>query len=188
MRLTRFLALALGVLVPGALSAQETIDNPEFTNWSKFKKGTSVTLKSSSSVAGMANEFTLTSTLLEVGSDKLVVETSTVIKAAGMEIKSPAMKRDITKTITLPKGVKKEALAGGKPEGTVEEGTETLKISGMEIKTKWYKAKSEVAGIKTESKVWMSEDIPGRMVKMEATTSGAAATTTKMELVEFKKP
>ena len=188
MRLNPILALGLLVLVPGIAPADETIANPEFACWSKFKKGTSVTLKMTTMAAGTKSETTVTTTLVETSADKLVVETTSVANVAGMVIKSPAFKRDVQKTVMVPKGLKKEELQGGKPPGTVEEGTETLKIAGKEIKAKWYKSKSEAAGTKSETKMWMSDDVPGMMVKMEASTAGAFASTTKMELVEIKKP
>jgi hypothetical protein len=188
MFLSRFAAVfAVFAFVVPAI-AQDKIPNSEFTSWSKFKKGTSVTLKATSEVMGMASEVLVTNTLVETGDDKLVIETSSVTKFNGMEFKSPALKRDVTKTIELPKGVKKEDAVAGKPPGTVEEGTETLKIAGMEVKTKWYKYSAEVEKVKTEGKTWMSDDVPGMLVKSEMSTSGALATKTKMELVEFKKP
>jgi hypothetical protein len=188
MRVTRFAALAVLLAGPGLVMAQDKVDNPEFANWSKFKKGTSVTMKSVSSFNNISSEVTITSTLVEVGADKLVIEMTNVVKAAGMEIKGEPAKRDVTKTVTLPKEFKKEDFAGGKPPGTYEEGTETLKVGGTEFKTKWYKYKADVNGVKTDAKMWMSEDMPGIMVKSEMTTSGAIATTTKMEVTEFKKP
>jgi hypothetical protein len=188
MRVMRFAALAVLVLGPGGATAQDKVDNPEFANWSKFKKGTSVTLKSVSSFNNMSSEASITSTLVEVGADKLVIEMTSSVKSGGMEFKGEPMKRDVSKTVTLPKDFKKEDFAKGKPPGTYEEGTETIKVSGMEFKTKWYKYKADVEGTKTEAKMWMSEDMPGIMVKSEMTTSGAVATTTKMEVTELKKP
>ena len=133
---TRYQALALVLVVPAVAAAQEKIDNPEFASWSKFKKGTGVTLKSTTEFNKTSNETLITFTLVEVGADKLVIETTSVAKFNGMEIKVPPMKRDVTKTIELPKGAKKEDFAAGKPAGTTEEGTETLKVGGVEVKTK----------------------------------------------------
>ena len=177
------------VLTAGAAFAAEKIDNPEFAMWSKHKKGTSITLKTTSSAAGMTSEVVVTTTLVEVGADKVVVEASSVSKFNGMEFKSPAQKRDVENTIELPEGVKKEDLKREKPEGTYEEGAETVKVGGTEFKTKWYKYKAEVAGTKTEAKMWTSDDVPGGLVKMEMTsTADKISSTVKTELVEYKKP
>jgi hypothetical protein len=174
------LALAAG------LSSAADVENPEFAGWAKFKKGTAVTLKTSSTTAGTTSEILMTTTLVEVGADKLVLETATVTVVNKMEFKGPPVKRDVPKTVTVPDNVKKAA--GDKPPGTVEDGAESVKVAGGEFKTTWFKTKTEVAGMKIESKMWMSDDVPGRLVKMESTSTGAVSTATKMELVEFKKP
>ena len=62
-------------------SAQETIDNPEFASWSKFKKGTSITYKSATKVGDIVAEATSTITLIEVAANKLVLETTTVTRS-----------------------------------------------------------------------------------------------------------
>jgi hypothetical protein len=191
MRLTRpVVALAVLALVACPAAAQDSVPNPEFASWSKYKPGTRVTLKSTSEAAGVNSEFTMTTTLVEVGADKLVVETETVVNAGGMEFKTPGQKRDVPKSVAIPKGAKKEnqPAAAGKPPGTYEEGTETLKVAGTEVKTKWYKYKTEQDGIKVESQMWMAEDFPGMLVKNVTKTSGTVASTTRMEVVEFKKP
>jgi hypothetical protein len=191
MRVHRTAAVtALLVLTGGIAAGQETIANPEFADWSKFKKGTSVTVKVVTDAGGMKTEAVITNTLVETGPDKLVLETTSTTKAGGMEIKAPAIKRDVPKTITIPAGVKKEDLPGkdGKPPGTFEEGTETVKVAGVEYKAKWYKSKVEMAGNKFESKTWLSDEVPGRFLKGEATSTGAFASTNKMEVTEIKKP
>lgn len=189
MRLPCLVSLAATVLAVGTASAED-FPNPEFASWSKFKKGTSITIKTTTVAAGMTSEITTTTTLVEVGADKLVLTESSVTKAAGMEFKTDPEKRDVPKTVKLPDGVKKPDPKAKveKPAGTFEDGTETLKVAGTEVKTKWYKSKVEIAGNKTESKIWMSDDVPGGTVKMEATTTGMVAATIKTELVEFKKP
>jgi hypothetical protein len=188
MDFTRPMTLAIVLALPAMAAAQDKVNNPEFANWSKFKKGASVTLKSTSEFNKMSSETLIIFTLVEVGADKLVIETTSVAKVNGMEIKVPPMNRDVTKTVELPKGVKKEDFTAGKPPGTTEEGTETLKIGGTEVKTKWYKYKADVDGTKTEAKMWISDDVPGMMVKSEMTLSGKFASTTRMEVTEFKKP
>jgi hypothetical protein len=188
MPLTRFAAVAaILALVAGPAAAQDTVPNPEYASWSKQKPGTRVTLKSTSETSGIASEFSATTTLVEIGADKLVLQTDTVVKAAGMEFKTPGEKRDVPKTFTVPKGAKKDD-APKKPEGTTEEGTETLKVAGVEVKTKWYKYKMEQDGTKIETQMWMAEDFPGMLVKSITKMSGKVASTTKTEVTEFKQP
>jgi hypothetical protein len=126
-------------------------------------------------------------TLVEVGDDKLVLDTTSVTKINGMELKSPVVKRDVPKTYTIPKVEKpKEDPKVEKPK--TEEGMETVKAGGVEVKAKWYKVTLDVMGTKTESKSWTSDEIPGGLVKMVSKTSGTVEGTVTMEVVEFKKP
>ena len=194
MRRLSVLSAVLLALAAGPALAQEMIENGEFTTWHKFKKGTSITTKVSQT-GGMPFENTVTVTLVDVADDKIVLEMVGVRKEMGMEIKDPAVKRDVPKTVPLPKGAPKPPPVGAKPEGTYEEGTETLKIGGTEVKAKWYKVKNEMGGVKSDAKMWFSEDVPGMMVKLEATTTGtppgdskSVTSQTRMEVIELKKP
>jgi hypothetical protein len=183
-RLLPMIALALAA---GAVRA-ETIDNPEYKSWSAHKAGTTVTMKTVSEFDKMTSEITTTNKLVEVGKDKLVLETEVVSKVMGMEFKQPATKRDVPKTIDIPKadpGKAPKAEKPEKPEGTTEEGTETLKIGATEVKTKWFKAKVKTPAGEAESQTWMSDDVPGGLVKV---VSKVGDTKTTIEVTEFKKP
>lgn len=181
----RHLILAAAVAVgPGFAAAAEKIDNPEFKGWSSLKAGTTVTYKSTNEFAGNKSEVTITHKLVEVGADKAVVETSTVTTVAGMEIKGPALKRDVPKQVDLPEG--KKAGDAAKPEGTFEEGTEEVKVGGATYKTKWYKFKTEKP-VQASGQVWVCDEVPGQLVKMVTKIEGQVAGSTTMELVEVKK-
>ena len=191
MRLTRFAAVAAVLaLAAGPAAAQDTIDNPEFASWSKFKKGTAVTLKSNNEVMKNKREIITTTTLIEIAADKLVLETSSVSTENGMEFKEPAKKRDVPKTTMLPAGVKKEDFAIGKPPGTTEEGTETMKLAGTEVKTRWYKFSKKMDGVTAEGKVWVSDDVPGMQAKGDLSASAGELLIGRyrIELFEIKKP
>jgi hypothetical protein len=189
MRFACFASVAALVLAAGAASADEMVPNSEFTNWSQFKKGTSVTVKTTSTTSGMTSETVSTSTLVEVGADKVVVEYVSTTLVNGMEVKAPPYKREIPKMVAKVPNPKKDEPKPGEPkEVSVENGTETLKIIGLELKTRWTKNVVEVGGIKTVSKVWYCDEIPGMMVKMDSTLTGSFNSTTKVELVELKKP
>lgn len=189
MRLKHVVAIGALLACVGPLAAQEMVENPEYASWSKFKKGSSVSLKSTRVTKSQKSEVIITMTLMDVGPDKLVIETSSVVKdSKEKDFKTTPEKKEVMKIIPLPKGLVKEDFAAGKPPGTTEEGIETLKIAGLELKTKWYKYKAEVAGIKIEGKRWVSSEVPGNIVKNEMTTTGEFAETNTLELIELKKP
>jgi hypothetical protein len=98
------------------------------------------------------------------------------------------VKRDVLKTIALPKGLKKEDFFASKPPGTTAEGSETLKLGDRELKAVWYKYGAEVEGTKIEGKRWFSSEVPGNIVKNELTTTGKFASTLNLEVIEIKKP
>jgi len=188
--------MAVFALATSAASAQEPPlvkgDNPQFISWSKFKKGTSITVKTTNTIREMTTESTITTTLVEVGTDKLVLQMVFANNAGGKELKIPPVKIEVPRKVLVPKDSKTDAKKPEKPDGTFEEGKETLKIGAVELKTTWYKYKTDVAGTKTEGKRWVCEDIPDWRVKEEFTSTGGAGqgntpATMKMELIEFKK-
>jgi hypothetical protein len=182
-------AVALFALAATA-DGQDTFENPEYTSWAKFKPGTSLTVKVTSTVGGKSNETVITNTLVSVAADKLVLETAVTDKAGGKEVIHPGQKRDVPKTVPILPGFKKEDLPGPgrKPPGTVEEGTETLKVGGTEYKAKWYRIKQTVpGGGEIEGKTWMSDEVPGSVLKSETSVKGSMPVGTKMEVVAVKK-
>ena len=180
----RALSATLALLFGAVASAQEkkSIDNLEFANWSKFKAGASTTLKMTSEFNGTKSVTTMTTRLVEVKADTLTVETESEVEVMGKPFKAPAAKRDVTKTVEVPAGV--PVPKGDKPEGTTEEGTETVKVGAAEVKTKWYKYKTKTTAGEISGQVWMSDEVPGQLVKMVSTGDKFSST---MELTEFKK-
>jgi hypothetical protein len=181
----RSILTILALVVVGAVSRAEPMENPEFASWSKFKPGTSLTMKTVSQLKDIKSEVKVTTKLVEVGAEKLVLEMESISVLNGMEFKAPAMKRDVPKTVDVPKTPEQAVAKPGKPEGTTEEGTETVKVSGTEVKTKWFKYKSKANGVEVDGQTWTSDEIPGGMVKM---LTNAGETKMTMEVVEFKKP
>jgi hypothetical protein len=189
MRVHRTVALTALLLVSvGTVAAQERVPNPEFADWSRFKKGTAVTLKSVAVVDGTRTETVDTTTLIEIAADRLILETVSVRKVNGVESRPPAEKQVVLKAIPVPSGMKREDFVAGRPPNTYEEGTETVKVPAGEFKAKWYKTKVEMGKTTAAAKLWYAGDVPGRFVKGESSASGMAEATTRTELTEVKKP
>ena len=186
MSMARIVCTAALVVFSGAvaLADKKKIDNPEFTMWSKYKADTMTKLKSTSEINGMKTENIIMTTLKEVSADKLVLETEAISKFNGMEFKSPPTKRDVTKTIEVDEKIAEQIGKAAKPEGTTEEGTETVKIGKDDVKTKWYKFKSKAEGTETVSQTWTSDEVPGSVVKVVSKSSTFNNTT---DLIEFVK-
>ena len=65
-------------------------------------------MKTTSTSGGVTAETLSTSTLVEVGADKVVVEYGMTTVTNGMEVKAPAFKRDIPKMIAKAKPPNKD--------------------------------------------------------------------------------
>lgn len=186
--LLRALVLAAAIAAPAA--AQDTVDNPVYASWAKFKPKTAVVLKSVATTSIMGNESKteteITYTLTELTDEKAVIEMTSVTKVMGNEIKSPAIKLSHLKKV--PKPAPAVPPEGQKAAPKPEEGTETVKVGGTEYKAKWMKVKSSANGNESESKTWTSDEIPGTMLKSETTITGTFSTKSVMEVIEVKKP
>jgi uncharacterized protein YodC (DUF2158 family) len=184
---------AFSVLLAGPILAEEKVNNPEFTSWSKFAKGTSVTRTwTSVQPNGQTSVVTETTTLKEVGADMVVIEVEYISDVPGStKFKTRPESKEILKLVALPAGVKKDDFTS-KLLGIVEEGKELekVKVRAGEFKCKWYKTKTEVRGWQIEAKSWVSDDVPGRIVKTEETKTAKdkQGYITVKELVEFTKP
>ncbi len=174
-------------------------DNPEYQNWSRFKAGTAVTLRSVTDSDGQKSTMDVTTTLVDVGPEKLTLDMTSVSKAGEQEFKSPPYRREVPRRVPdvplkLADGVTPKGRPGD-PLGTADEGTEQVTVPAGAFATKWTLSRSSAYGSDIESKSWICDDVPGRAVRSEsrvvtektATAKRSVAVTT-MELVEVKQP
>lgn len=200
MRTSRWLTLASMALMAvltcrlATLEAEDRVDNPTYASWFRFPKGTTIGMRSVNATAGRTSEVVTTTMLFDVAADNVTLVSSSVVKDKTGDSKFKPDKRVEPKTISLPNGLPKgltlAQYLADVPPGATAEGTESLKVDGREIKTKWYQYTVDVDGTKIQGKRWLSADVPGNIVKSEVTISGAAgfSSTLKLEMVEFKTP
>ena len=143
--------------------------------WGSFGKGSMAKLKSVTEAAGTKSESTMTYTLTDLTADEAVVEMEMAM--TGFTNKTP-----MKFPLKAPAGDGK-AVEGPKPKT----GTEELELAGKKLKCTWTEMDTDANGMKTNSKTWMCDEVPGNMVKMVSKSTGAATSTTTMELVEFIK-
>jgi len=154
------------------LLAQNEQDNPEFKAWNGFKAGSTVTLKSETELNGTKSSDEMTTTILEVAEDKVIIEMKGKYIRAGKETDSPARKREIPAKRRVdqlgPNAPRQE------PDKTdTKTGEEDLEINGVKIKCKWTEVTmtfNRVDGGKDiqRIKTWKSDQIPGHLVREEA--------------------
>jgi hypothetical protein len=175
-RLTGAIAL---LAVSGAVVFAESIDSLEYKRWSGFKPESWVTHKVTSEVEGKKSEMELTTKLLEVSPEKLVLETTETVGG---------------KAKTLPKKEypakieKKEhpAKKGEKPPEKTE-GEEEIEVAGKKMKCHWECLKAENKGETSEVKTWYTDEIPGKIARHELKLSGPKGFTKESVATKWEK-
>lgn len=177
----------LATLAFASVARADTIDNPNYKSWAGQKVGTVVTLNMVTEAGANKSDVMMAYTLVALTAEGATVELVMTVKTAGMEIKTPARKIENTKVVELPPGRGKDYFE--KPDGLVEQGTETVTVDGVAYKTKWMTTKANAAGVEAEGKLWEADDVPNMTVKLESKVKimGMLSTTT-MTLVSVKKP
>lgn len=197
---TRFVAmLAVSTLVRGAFAqdkpakpaeppkadkkpeAGSQVDNPEYKHWSGFKPGSFSKLKTTGEMMGTKTESMTTMTLKEVTADNAVIEIVSVTKMGDQEMKAPPMTHKVPAKVSMA-----DADKYNNPEGKLKDGQEEIEAAGKKWKTRWMEVETTAGEMKVKSKTWISEDVPGRVVKMTSESAGQMAMKTTGELVEVK--
>jgi hypothetical protein len=149
--------------------------------WGSFKVGSYETMKTTTTtdVGGNKTNTSIETkmTLLSLSADKATVESATT------------MMGNTTKTnmdIPLAASTTTPPPNGSTPNASVKSGTETLTVAGKSLSCKWTQTESEAGGNKTVSKVWMSEEVPGFVVKMVNTTTGTMSSEMVSEVTDYK--
>ena len=163
--------------------------------WANFKPGSYSKLKTTSNTdaAGMTIQTVtvMKQTLKEISPTEATVtmetESSTVLngKETKMPVSTTEMKVPLVAASPAPEVVKAVASAQASVNTNVSTSTETLTVAGKALKCTVSNASVEAGGMKTVTKQWVSDDVPGAMVKSESSTSGASKSSMTMELLEF---
>lgn len=178
------LVAAAALAAPSIIAAAE-VENPTYASWSKYKVGTTVVHRAVTGEGRGAIETKTTSTLIELTDAKAVVEQVVVSDATGSKVESAPQRFTHRQTFPLLPGVKKEDI--GKPSGAIDRGEEALDVAGKSYKSRWYDTKGQTEAGPSITRTWLSDDVPGRLVKA-VTKVPAAKKVTTMELVEIKSP
>jgi hypothetical protein len=186
--------LALFV-APRAIAQDDMVANPFYKFWASSKVGatathleqTKLTGPESKAVPDGVDEKRITYKLVENDKDRVVVEMVVTeqdflgyVQAAPTKYIYPAKlhKSHLERVYVDPP-------AGGKP------GEETLKVDGKDLKVRTASGtvKSINDGEVIEYKLWLSDDVPGTIVKKVQTTKqkGDVIAETTTTLLSFKK-
>ncbi|WP_165070739.1 hypothetical protein [Paludisphaera rhizosphaerae] len=179
-----FVQAALVAVAPTANA--ENVDHPTYLSWAKQPLGTRVVTRSRSESKGGVLTTTTTTTLKAVKPEKVVLETLKVSDATGSLVESPPERRDQYRLFPLIGKMRKEDV--GKPTDALAQGEEKLTVSGREFKAIWFDTKGVGdGGLKWTARTWMSDDVPGRLLKSVTRYADAGVTVT-VEAVEIGGP
>ena len=190
MRRTIRALLASGILLSLPLPAaagdkEEMVDNPMYTAWANFKPGATSTVSEHTTYSGDTNpvpdQKLITYTLLSVSPDKVVVRAVVVEREVLGTVENAPTKH------TYPAKLKKSYLAAAAPELQARKGEETITWKGKEVKCKTLAGSFKKEGDAVQFKFWMSEDVPGGVVKRTRTLKQKDDTiTTTVTLQSYK--
>jgi hypothetical protein len=183
-----WVAVSFGLSLVGARvtrAAEEQVENPGYKSWASQKPGTTVTLETSSAVAGRTFKAEIVQRLVEVTPEEATIEVTRTINVPGAPAPRPqtvkiAAKVDKSKATPgrLPPNVKGEMK---------EAGTEKVTVAGKTYECKVYEFSGESNGVKSSGKSWFSAEMPGGLVKLESTANiGGNDSKTTMEVTNIE--
>jgi hypothetical protein len=146
-------------------------DNPEFGYWSAHKIGSWVKLRMEMEAQGVKVVVESTNTLIELGTDKVIVEQKMSLSGAGQD------QPESTKTEEILKNKDKD------PIKIEKEGDEVIEAGGKKLSCHW------IEGTQKETrkvKFWLSKDVPGGVAKAEA-SGGDIPGVMKISAVSWEK-
>ena len=147
--------------------------------WGSFKVGSYVVTKSTTEVAGRKMTTEMKTTLTALTADKATVEMATTVMGnttktmADFPITAGATTATPTGTVSTP-------------NAEVKTSEETITVAGKAVNCKVTSTTSDANGMKSESKTWMSDEVPGFVVKTVIKTTGPAKSETTSEVTDFK--
>jgi hypothetical protein len=170
-------------LLASATLADE-VEHPLYRSWAAHPVGTEVVMRSVTESKGRRIESTSVTRLVRVEPDRVVIESRTAQGAPGQNTPEGAQEYEYRRMFPLMPGVKKEDV--GRPKG-LSKDEESLEIAGKTYRTRSYESKGTTEAGPSLSRSWISDQVPGQLVK-SVTTVPAASTTTTLELVEIRSP
>ncbi|HJZ55799.1 MAG TPA: hypothetical protein VKE74_12600, partial [Gemmataceae bacterium] len=162
----------------------------EYANWKRFPVGTMVRRKAVTAAEGAAGTTTSveTFTLQQVSDTEVVVERQNTTERSDGSYRAvnPPELRKFLRRFAIPSGMTADDFA--KPaRGAKPAGEETLTVLGKPYPTKGFTWTDSTEVGPMTIRVWLSDEVPGRLVR-QVMTVPKVNTTTVEEVVELKIP
>lgn len=184
-------SLALGLSLawlaagPAASAPAQEVDHPAYKSWAAYKVGTQIVIRSVTEVKGNSVQTMIRTKLVAIDPAKLVLEEVKTSNATGTEVESAPQEYTVRRKFPLLPGVKPEDI--GKPPGASVQGKETIRVGDRSFEAVWFESKGNTEGGPSITRTWMSDEVPGRLVKAVVEVPKARRKTTQ-DLIEIKTP
>jgi hypothetical protein len=166
MRIQRLVLVVAAMISIAGLARAEEIANPTFENWKKFAEGSSATISTTIDANGQKMNSETTNKLASKADDAITVEVSGTMEAFGQKRPIPTQSQKVP-----PKVEKADAPV------QVGESTEKVEAAGKTFDCKVYEVTKKMPNGQTiKAKSWVSDDVPGGVVKMEVKSDQANVT------------
>lgn len=190
-------------LIAAADSHSPEPANPEYQQWSHFKVGTYVTLErkvfehreaAPGVVEAMAHPpgaavMRISSKLVDLDKDRAVLEETRIDLGEGSETEMPPDKVTLFANGEFSHASDSLWEKPSKPQTVKQtEGDEDLVVMGNKIKTHWIETSVKSGNEVSTSKDWLSDDVPGGLVKEEArkTWGGKLLVESATKVIDYK--
>lgn len=156
-----------------AVATAQDVPNPAYEAWSKFKPGATAKVVGSTKTMGLETVVEITTRLVEVTPQQATVEVSAVITSGGNRVEQAPERAPVAARVK-------------QSEAPAPVGEEEITVNGQKYHCRVYELKKTEDGTTLTARTWMSDQVPGGIVKVESVTSGQVASDTRFELKEFK--
>lgn len=179
--------LVMGLVLLTAAAGLVYADG-EKNAWGSFKVGSWVKTKmksvSETPQGKMETIVETKTTLKELTADEATIEmeSETTMIMNGTENKVPKQPPQTAKIPLKQAAVQQPDDKGPKPD----QGEEEITVAGKKLKCKWTKMTVDAGGMKSTTKVWTSEEIPGFAARTESKTEGAAKSEMVTEVIGYE--
>jgi len=172
---------------PSETKPPETLENLEYLNWKKFKVGTKIVRRKSTTNAQDWVKETQTIQLKEIQADKVILHSQITVERADSSKKvNPPFEIQFYASIVVPKGMNKDQF--NKPSlKAVEVGKEKVSILGKEYLARLFTWEDQTESGPMPQKLWQSDEVPGRFLKQESAVKRNGISTLE-ELIEIQIP
>ena len=178
-------SLKIVALLAAIAAPADEVEGPIYKSWASHEPGTAITIQTVTEAKGRTVETTMTDRLVSVDARKVVVERTIRSESDGAMSEIAPQEFEYQRMFPLLPGVKAEDV--GKPKGVIASGTETIEVAGEDYEADWYETAGTTEAGPSKTKTWVSDDMPGKLLKSVSEVPATGKTTT-IEVIELRVP